>query len=90
MREGKAVTDPLAPDDDLRLTGHVRALYVALIAAIDAHPHPASIAALVHSAIEHEIAQALPEKVPHDEWIAGMQEMQLRLAEMLLDKYGEA
>lgn len=78
-------------DDDLaselRDTGGQRALYVALIAAIEAHPRPARAARAAHSAIERELVSQLNQRGAPQPWLDALLEMQNRLATTLRDRW---
>lgn len=73
--------------EELRITGEVRALYVALMAVIESHPAPKSAAATARDAIETEIVQEMNRPGQPESWVSGLHDLQKRLNEILREKY---
>lgn len=74
--------------EELRLTGETRALYVALMAVISAHHNPFQASKLALAAIEKELVNVLYQKGMPDPWVNGIQDLQNRLSEILESEYG--
>lgn len=74
-------------NEELRLTGETRALYVALMAVIASHPSPKRAAQTARHAIETEIVQEMHKPGQPEAWVDGLHDLQRRLTQILNDKY---
>jgi hypothetical protein len=73
--------------EEMRLTGEIRALYVALMAVIQSHPSPKKAANTARNAIEAEIVQEMNKPGQPEGWVDGQHDLQKLLNEILNDKY---
>lgn len=68
---------------ELHLTGQMRAYYVALIAAVQAHPDRMRVLRAIETALEAEFVAAMNTPGAPDEWVDGIQDTQAALAAVL-------
>ena len=73
--------------EEVRLTGETRALYVALMAVINSHSSPRKAARTAINAIEAEIVKELNKPGQPESWVDGLHDLHKRLVLILNEQY---
>lgn len=73
--------------EEMRLSGEIRALYIALMAVIASHPSPKKAATTARNAIEAEIVQEMNKPGQPESWVDGQHDLQKRLNDIFQEKY---